>query len=287
MAASGGAGNRFTKEERDDLIARHRDARGAYNRAMDEHAVQLGFPAEIGVEQSNRAYLETAALRLARTAHADLVAIGHEYFRRLPRLPMGPCPYCDRPLVRSFDSFAFDGLWWRSDAQPDEPVACPHFCLLQGAVDLGPSRPAPDFDVHLGPGAPFVVPRLLALDGMVAVISEIAVDTGARVFPIAYFAPRRPPVQQLGASWARTNFVYSTQLGVHAWRSFDEPAPGASVDSWDFSLDPWLVSQKVRWCDPGSDRNSLSSAPASACPFAKLSGVTAPQVILAVNARSA
>jgi hypothetical protein len=196
---------------------------------------------------------------------------------------MGACPHCEKPLLRTFDRLGLDGLWWRSGSQPDEPPVCPHFCLLQGAVDLGRAGPAPDFDVHLGPGVPFVIPRLLAASEMVAVISEVALVGGARAYPIAYFAARRPAVQQLAASWARTNFVYSTQLGVHAWHRSDEPAAGAAADSWDFALEPWLARQKVRWCDPGSDRTTLSTAAAATCPFADLFGVKRPQLIPAAD----
>ena len=108
-------------------------------------------------------------------------------------------------------------------------------------------------------------------------------DGGARAYPIAYFAARRPPVQTLAASWARTNFVYSTQLGVHAWRRADEPAGSAPGDVRDFALGFWLAREKVRWCDAGSDRTALSTAAASDCPFASLSGVREPQVIFAAD----
>src|SRR5205814_10093029 len=102
---------------------------------------------------------------------------------------IAPCPDCGKGPYRSFDPFGLDGLWWRSDAQPEEPQPCPHFCVLLGAVDLGQHRPRPDFDVHPGPGAPFVMPRLLQYQGMTAVISELTLPEGALAYPVAYFAP--------------------------------------------------------------------------------------------------
>lgn len=267
------------RTERDRLVALHRAARATYNRWMDEHVGQLGdLPFELGIDTSSSAFIDTDAYRRARAAVADLKATGQEYQRRLPRLAMACCPLCEKPLFHSFDPFGLDGLWWRSDASPEEPTPCPHFCVLLGAVDLAGSKSKPDFDVHPGPGVPFVVPRLLAMPEMVAVVSDIQMLDGARAFPTAYFAPRRPPVQALTASWARGNFVYSTQLGAHAWRRANE-SPIGDPEEWDFELGPWLNAQKLRWCDPGSDGTTLSRQPPSACPFINLRGVRRPQVI--------
>jgi hypothetical protein len=270
--------------ERDELLRRHRAARAVYNRAMDEHAAQLDMPIEIGIDATSSAFLDTDAYRRAREAQAEMAAAEETYFRDLPRLPLSCCPHCARPLFRAFDPFGLDGLWWRSDAQPDEPPPCPHFCLLQGAVDLRAGRPRPDFEVHPGPAAPFVIPRLLQQEGMVAVVSRVAMADGALAYPIAYFAPRRPPIQTLAAPWPRTNFVYATQLGVHGWRREDEPASGQHAsDAWDFALQPWVAAGRVRWCDPGGDRSALSTAPAEAFPFAGLPGLQQRQLILAAT----
>jgi hypothetical protein len=202
----------------------------------------------------------------------------------LPRPALSCCPVCSQPLHRSFDPFGLDGLWWRSDAHPDEPKPCPHFCLLLGAVDLAAAKPAPDFDVHPGPGAPFVIPRILAMPDMVAVVSEIVLADGATAYPIAYFAPRRPPIQSLTAPWPRTNFVYQTQLAVQAWRRADEPPTGLPPDTRDFDLAPWIARGQIRWCTAGSDRRRLATAPA--CPFVDLPGVRHAQLIAATSAGS-
>ena len=270
------------RSDRDALVRRHRAACAAYNRAMDEHAAQFDIPIEIGIDASSSAFVDTDAFRRAGAALAEMAALDAAYFRDLPRIPVACCPHCDQPLYRAFDPFGLDGLWWRSDAQPDEPLPCPHFCVLLGAVDLRTSRPRPAFDVQPGPDAPFVLPRLLQQEGMVAVVSEIPMADGAVAYPIAYFASRRPPVQTLAAPWARTNFVYSTQLGVHAWRHADEPAPGeATPDAWDFELPPWIARGKLRWCARGSDQRALAPALPDACPFADLPGSRQRQVVLA------
>jgi hypothetical protein len=269
------------KGHRDELVARHRDTRAIYNRAMDEHAAQVGEPAEIGIDASNDTFVDTPAYQRARAALADMKTIEDEFFAALPRQALAPCPHCGKPLFRTFDPFGLDGLWWRSDAHPDEPQACPHFCLLQGAVDLRTSRPAPDFDVHPGPGAPYVIPRLLEPEGMLVVISQVTMLDGALAYPIVYFAARRPPAQTLAASWARTNFGYSTQLGVHGWRRSDDPVDAVGYDTWDFALEPWLARGKIQWCDPDSDGTALSRG--TTCAFVGLPGSQRAQVIAQVG----
>jgi hypothetical protein len=213
---------------------------------------------------------------------AEISRLEDEYFEQLPRVALASCPFCATPLSRTVDPFGLDGLWWRSHANPQEPQACPHFCVLLGAVDLGDHQPRPAFDVHPGPGAPFVMPKLLAHPGMTAVVAEIPMVDGAIAYPVAYFAPRRPPVQTLTASWARTNFVYTTQLGEHAWRAADQPSGAPDDRTWDFELQPWLAAGRLRWCEPGTDRTRLSRAAPEACPFLGRSGARTAQRILAV-----
>jgi len=247
----------MTRPERDALLERHREAHLRYEQGMDSHAGALGTPGEIGIDDSSEVFADTAAYREARAAHAEMVALEEEYFQNLPRPVMAPCPFCGKLLHRSFDPFGLDGFWWRSDAQPDEPEPCLHFCLLQGAVKLDGPLPAADFAVHPGPARPFVVPRLLGHPGMIAVISQLPIEGGV-AYPIAYFAPRRPPVQGLAAGWGRTNFVYTTQLGEHAWR-------GAEGDVQDFDLGPWITGGRVRWCMPGTERTVLDES--GSCPY--------------------
>jgi len=222
---------------------------------MDAHAESLGTPGELAIDAESEIFADAPAYREARAAHAEMVALEEQYFQTLPRPVMAPCPFCGKPLHRSFDSFGLDGLWWRSDAQPEEPTPCLHFCVLLGAVKVDRSPPT-DFQVHPGPDRPFVLPRLLQHPGMVAVVAQLPIEGGV-AYPIAYFAPRRPPVQELAAGWGRTNFVYTTQLGQHAWRS-------AGADVQDFDLGAWVAAGRVRWCGPGSDRMILDEG---ACPY--------------------
>jgi hypothetical protein len=122
------------------------------------------------------------------------------------------------------------------------------------------------------------MPRLLAHAGMTAVVSELPMEHGVRAYPIAYFAPRRPPVQELTAGWARTNFVYTTQLGEHAWRAAEVPAR-PDDGTWSFDLQPWIDGGQLRWCPPAGDRTRLAEG--APCPYVGLPGPRTPQALRA------
>lgn len=232
----------FSAEERETLLRRREQAARRYNDLMD-----LGQYEEAKIPESKAERLEEG------------------YFKRLPRLTVSCCPFDGKPLVRTFDPFGLDGLWWRPDATPRELPTCPHFCVVRGAVHYNGLPPrAGSFEVHPGPEVPHVIPRLLAYPGMVAVISQIDMKNGYTAYPIAYFAERRPPPQDLTADWPRTIYTYTTQLGVPGWQPVNDP--------WDFDLLPWLDAGKVRWCPPGSDNTFLSTAPGAPCPYVDMPG---------------
>lgn len=200
------------------------------------------------------------------TARRERERIKAVYFEELPRITASCCPYDGKPLVRSFDPFGFDGLWWKPDADPPELPACTHFCVLRGAVHYQGKKPkGGPFEVWPGPEVPYVIPRLLEKEGMVAVISEVKMTAGYRVFLIAYFARKRPPVQELTANWPRKTFTYKTDFGEPGWK-FDN-------DPWDFELRPWALKGKLRWCVPGGDNDVLSEDPPELCPYLSIEGL--------------
>lgn len=221
----------LTREERERLLAARDAALSEYNAAMNRVAECVpGSECESAAVAAGAAYLE-AATRMEG-----------EYFSRLPRIVMSCCPLDGKPLVRTFDPFGEEGLWWRSDAMPEVVPSCPHFCVLRGAAD-----------------APYVIPRILEKPGMIAVVSQVQMDGGRSLFLSAYFAPRRPPVQDLAANWPRDVFVFTNALGQSWWR-FDKEVR-------DHDLGPWLGHGRIRWCDPDSGNERLSALSNDRCPY--------------------
>lgn len=208
----------------------------------------------------------------AEKAVARAAQIDAEYFRRLPRIGMSCCPFDGKPLHRTFDPYGLDGLWWRSDADPDEPEVCSHFCVLRGAVNSGARElRAGSFQVQPGPEVPYVIPRLLTFPQMVAVIGEIQMANGYTAYPVAYFAEQRPPPQQLTACWARAVHVYTTPLGQRRWTVPNEV--------WDFELLHSLEMGRLRWCQPRRDNSVLSTDPVERCPYLRVPGRRQPLVV--------
>ncbi len=61
-----------------------------------------------------------------------------KYWDWVPAVNLSRCPFCEKDLLRLFDPVDLQGFWWMDRTQRDhpEPVACQHFCLLLGAVNL-------------------------------------------------------------------------------------------------------------------------------------------------------
>ncbi len=243
----------FNRDERDALLRRRAEALIAYEKAMT-----------VADKSHPWSSMEQTSLERAEGHLKNAINIEQRYFQKLPRVPVACCPFDNKPLYRSFDPFGMDGLWWRSDSTPPEPIPCTHFCFVTGAVAPGDvPLSVGDFEVAAGPEVPFVIPRILELEGVIAVISQIELENGAIVYPICYFAEKRPPTPQWAASWRRRHYSYVGQLGETGWRMDNE--------SWDFDLLPWIEAGRLRWCLSG-DNTVLSQESAECCPYIDLPG---------------
>jgi hypothetical protein len=252
--------------KRAELLTRRADALAMYERAMRRASTLKRYTDE-----------EREALDAANQALTEAFQLEGVYYRMLPPVMLSRCPFDDTPLYRTFDPYGLDGPWWRRDASPTEPETCRHFCGLVGALDLAGRPPrGGDFEAHVGPQVPFVIPRLLELPGLIAVLSCIPMESGYRAFPIGYFAEHRPPPQTLTAGWPRTQYLYSTQLGEVRWRTANE--------RYDFNLEPWFRSGKLRWTVGDSLAFAKVSAHPADCPYLDLPGEHRPTVVRADRA---
>jgi hypothetical protein len=197
-----------------------------------------------------------------------------EYGDRLPRVRMSTCPHTGAPYIRAFDPFGLDGPWWHKlkifdISDPDPPET---FRVILGALDLHGRAPAEATEEIIpGPAAPFVVPRLLELPGMVAVVNRLEMDTGDVAYPVAYFANEPTPPEQLHQFWLRQDFWFEN-AGGSSWL--------IANDVWDFELEPWLASGRLKWIRPGDPSGTvIGSGSGETCPCLALSGERAPQVI--------
>jgi hypothetical protein len=246
----------LTRPQRDELVRRLQ--------ALDARL----YPGDPAAEPSHR--------ERARLEDEELALLG-EYADRLPRVAMSRCPLSGALLRRSFDPFGLDGPWWQLDRtfSPDEPAAPPTFRVLLGALDLRGREPAEvTEDVLPGPDAPFVVPRLLELPGMVAVVSRLTLATGDLAYPVAYFSSEEIPFASLHQFWTRPELWFKTDSGDDGWI--------ARNDAWDFDLPRWIEAGKLWWIEPGDERLVVHGHDAGRpCPYAGLPGERLPQILAA------
>ncbi len=244
----------FTREERDALIAR---ARATEARIFPPEGQPKPTP-----RQSDR-LLDQLYEQLA------------EYSDRLPRVVLSACPFTGAPLKRAFDPFDLGGFWWHKDRTftPGEPRTPPSFRVLLGAVDLNGRKPAETREqVLAGPDVPFVVPRLLELDGMVAVLHRVPMSTGDVCYPVGYFSQQTFDPEDLHQHWTRPDLVFTDPDGEEGWTF--------STDPWDFDLGPWIASGRLRWIRPGEGKPVVVGAESGeACPYVGLPGDRRPQLL--------
>lgn len=196
-----------------------------------------------------------------------------QYARSLPEVPVSRCPFTGKVMSYPFDVFGLDGMWWASEGiVPARQVRASHFRLLLGAIDFRgrmPGEAAPNGRVLPGPGAPFVVPRLLEDPGITCVLSSLAMPHGDTAYLMTYFSSRsgRPGLEH--QPWARETFSGVDEDGDEWW--------SMANDRWDFDLEPWLRAGRLQWIEP--DDPELRLHQAGTCPYLAVSGTRAPQCI--------
>lgn len=237
----------MTKDERDSLIARHDEVFEAYADGVDEDA--------LSPEEEDRLREEFRALR-------------DRYFSRLPRVALSRCPVCERLFRHSFDPWGVDGFWWHEKAARDtaEPEPCEHFGVLQGAVHLNGRPPMGHelYEASLGPGVPFVIPRVMEPRPVVAVVSTVPMANGYTAFPIVYFSAEPLPPGSFTQRWTRSSYSWPDGRGGFAWR--------VDTDPWDFDLEPWVERGKLLWIEERDEEMRLRSRDDGPCPYVGLEG---------------
>ena len=175
------------------------------------------------------------------------------------------CPITGEPALFAIDDVDLDGMWWDWGrplrGMNDLPLS--EFAWT-GSMQIGsPVAPAP-FVCRPGPAAPFVIPRLLGVDGMQAVVSAVPVGPHTGYLVVYYADPLPedlPRVNDWGASsyFARIDDelveVEATEL----------------ADDYDFALRPWVEQRKLSWIAPGDESLTVQRS-VDDCPFLDLPG---------------
>jgi len=116
-----------------------------------------------------------------------------------------------------------------------------------------------------GPGAPYVLPRLMAVEGVRAVIRAVAVGLHLG-WTVTYFAERYPADAQRANDWGADHYPVGD-----GWDSVVEDA-----DAHDFDFAPWIERGRLAWIAPG-DATLTPRTTVQGCPYLDLPGVRALQ----------
>jgi len=192
---------------------------------------------------------------------AALDDVTDAYLRALPRVDLARCPFTGVTTSLAIDTYGLDGPWWNALAAL-RPVEArpPTLVAFTGALQLGAPVERTRHLAKPGPGAPYVLPRLLAVEGVRAVIRAVAV--GAHLgWTVAYFAERFPQDAQRANDWGADHYPIGT-----GWDAVTE-----DTDTHDFNLAPWIERGRLAWIAPGDATLTPRTTP-DGCPFLALPG---------------
>ena len=196
-----------------------------------------------------------------------------EYMELLDHIAISRCPICDAELKVAIDLTGFDGPWWWTTCPVDLPKhkCCPHFQVFLGAVNLQGTEPQESSEsVMLGPGAPFVVTRLLEQQGSKAVLNAVKTDGGQTVFIIAYFSEEPLPQTESHQEFRHESYALLDDDGEAEFAEYKH-------DPWNFDLKPFFESEQLLWIAPEDTTLTLQAGLEN--PYLELGGTRMNQVL--------
>ena len=196
-----------------------------------------------------------------------------EYAELLPHTKITRCPYCDSEVAVAIDTQGFDGPWWWTTCPVDLPQhrSCRHFLLFQGAVNLQERLPEEATEsVMLGPGAPFVIDRLMSKHTVKCVVSSVDMATDHRIFLMSYFSEEALPPIELHQEFRHEKYPLVNEDG-------DIEFSESKHDPWNFDLKPFFESEQLLWIAPEDSTLTLQSGLEN--PYLELEGTRMNQVL--------
>jgi hypothetical protein len=188
------------------------------------------------------------------------------YEKALPRIALSRCPFSGEVVRLAIDNLGLDGPWWNRDVpvRPVDELPASVFAIT-GAVDFGKTPPKTDFVCMPGPGAPYVVPRLLTDPAIKAVVSSIPIGKH-NAYAVVYFAQDTPYDLARINRWGIDHYLAETADG-EGYRMF---VPDYWID-FDFDLNFYIETGRLLWTAPGDAELTLH-ATLRHCPYLDLPG---------------
>ena len=211
--------------------------------------------------------------------YQKLAVITRKYCSMLPLLPVSRCPLCGEVQQIAIDNVNLDGPWW-SMHEPARPEVsdklCPHWLTQTGAVSVTGQPPFTPFSIKLGPAVPYVVRPILERPEVLAVLSSFRVGPH-RAFLVMYFSQQPNFNVPLHKVWPTR--IRPPGLGKASSAAEDTITDYYEKSSYDYDLEPWMMSKKLFWTAPDDTSCKLHNRSQGA-PYLGLSGERRIQIML-------
>ena len=206
-------------------------------------------------------------------ASTELEEVEKQYTEGLAVKMISRCPFSDEPLSLSIDTFGLDGPWWDADQAVrafEEEIKT--FFALTGCVTIGDEAPEAPFSIKPGPAIPWVSPRLLEDENIIAVLSHIKIGI-YDAYPIVYYSKDKTEEIERINTWGTNDYLAEDIDGLAIMGStFDDE------EEFDFDIASWIEKGKLKWIAIDDDSLELHDT-IDDCPYLDLSGYRYPVLI--------
>ena len=202
-----------------------------------------------------------------------LDVVEQEYLSLLPCQIISRSPFTQEPYKLSIDTVGLDGFWWDSE-EPirDNENNIQSFFALTGSVNINKNIPNVPFPIRPGPAVPWVCPRLLEDERIVAVISHLKVGNYDAYITVYYTSDDSIEIERIN-TWGSDYYIAEDKDGYALFgNTFDTP------EEYDFNIAPWIKKGKVKWIDIADESLTLHDS-VKGCPYLNLEGYRYPVLI--------
>jgi len=252
----------LSKIERDKLVAtifQLRNKIEQYSMDIDENSD----------DESVQDYLMK---KLDKTS-SELEELENQYTQGLVFKTISRCPFSNQPFGLSIDTFGLDGPWWDFE-QPLRAIEEENntFFAITGSVNIVGEIPNIPFSVKPGPAVPWVSPRLLNNENIIAVLSHVKIGS-YDAYPVVYYSKDKTVEIERINTWGTDMYIAENVEGLAVIGStFEE-----EID-YDYDIASWIKKGKLKWISP-NDTNLKLQTTTENCPYLNLEGYQYPVLI--------
>jgi hypothetical protein len=203
----------------------------------------------------------------------ELQSLENKYVSILPEKILSRCPYTNNIFKLNIDTIGLDGSWWDAE-RPIRLVEneIESFFALTGSINITGETPKIPFLVKPGPAVPWVSPRLLNHQNIMAVLSHTKIGVYDAYVTVYYSKDKTVEIERIN-TWGTDCYIANNLEGFAIIGStYDDE------EEYDFDIAPWIKKGKLKWIDPNDDTLSLMDS-VDDCPFLNISGYKYPVLI--------